>query len=378
MFRSRGRSLFVDFYKNRVLEKYSNKEQKAITLKQLTVFGRSSTMNLEKLLRSANYIREELPVRLAHRIREFQQLPFVVGANPAIEQVYQLYWEAFEKFRAVPQVNSLEENQVFCSVVSEMLSQHKKVIPLLVVGIHESQKYMEEGDLNKFMNETLQSRISRRVLAEQHIALSNVFDGTVPAELPNIIGIVNNRCNAHSIVMKCAGLVSDLFTNAYEIPAPDVVVDGNLHASFTYIPDHIEYIIFELLKNSMRHTFLSHGEKKALLPPIRVTIGVGDDQIMFRVSDQGGGIEKSVLSSIWNFVKLESKDISQHPEIVAKVRELIPINISMGIGLPMSQVYANYWGGSISVYSMDRYGTDSYVTLTTGNSQERLEYTKIY
>ena len=91
----------------------------------------------------------------------------------------------------------------------------------------------------------------------------------------------------------------------------------------------------------------------------------------------GGGIEKSNLPSIWNFVKLESKDISQHPEIVAKVRELIPINISMGIGLPMSQVYANYWGGSISIYSMDRFGTDAYVTLTTSNSQERLEYTRM-
>lgn len=235
----------------------------------------------------ANYIREELPVRLAHRIREFQQLPFVVGANPQIEQVYQLYWEAFEKFRAVPPVNSLEENRAFCELVTQMLTTHKKVIPLLVVGIHESQKYMEEGDLNKFMNETLQSRISRRVLAEQHIALSNCFDGLAPAEPPNVIGIVNNRCNAHSIVMKCAGLVSDLFREVYEIPPPEVIVDGNLHASFTYIPDHIEYIIFELLKNSMRHTYLTHAESKTLLPSIRVTIGVGDDQIMFRVSDQG-------------------------------------------------------------------------------------------
>lgn len=89
---------------------------------------------------------------------------------------------------------------------------------------------------------------------------------------------------------------------------------------------------------------------------------------------KGGGIKKEALPSIWNFVKLESKDISQHPEIVAKVRELIPLNISMGIGLPMSQVYANYWGGNIKMYSMDRFGTDAYVTITTGNSLERLEY----
>ena len=80
----------------------------------------------------ANYIREELPVRLAHRIREFQQLPFVVGANPQIEQVYQLYWEAFEKFRSVPTVKTIEENRQFCNVVKSMLQIHRKVIPLLV------------------------------------------------------------------------------------------------------------------------------------------------------------------------------------------------------------------------------------------------------
>ena len=54
------RSLFIDFYKNRVLEKYSNKEQKAITLKQLTVFGRSSSMNVEKLIRSGRQRQQRL------------------------------------------------------------------------------------------------------------------------------------------------------------------------------------------------------------------------------------------------------------------------------------------------------------------------------
>lgn len=36
--------------------------------------------------------------RLAHRIRDMQNLPYVVVTEDHIAQVYQLYWEAFEKF----------------------------------------------------------------------------------------------------------------------------------------------------------------------------------------------------------------------------------------------------------------------------------------
>ena len=208
-----------------------------------------------------------------------------MGANPHIEQVYKLYWEAFEKFRAIQHISTLDGNRKFCSVIENMLHVHKRVIPLLVVGIHESQKYLEEEDLNKFMNETLQSRVSRRVLAEQHIALSSVFDGA-DAPQPHMIGIVDTLCNSHSIVKKCASLVGDLFKKVYDMTPPEVVIDGNLNATFTYIPDHIEYNIFELLKNSMRYTYENHMDA-TVLPPIRVTIGVGDNQIMFRVSDQG-------------------------------------------------------------------------------------------
>ena len=40
----------------------------------------------------------------------------------------------------------------------------------------------------------------------------------------------------------------------------------------------------------------------------------------------------------------------------------------MGIGLPMAEVYANYWGGNLKVYSMTGFGTDMYVTIKTGGS----------
>jgi pyruvate dehydrogenase kinase 2/3/4 len=39
---------------------------------------------------SANYVREELPVRIAHRIRDLQALPYVVVTQEWIAKVYEV------------------------------------------------------------------------------------------------------------------------------------------------------------------------------------------------------------------------------------------------------------------------------------------------
>ncbi|KAJ3274565.1 hypothetical protein HDV01_002407 [Terramyces sp. JEL0728] len=373
------RRLHIDFYKNRVLEKYAAKNVVAVTLRQLTKFGRTELLNEEKLVRSgilrlttANYIREELPVRLAHRIRMFQQLPFVVGTNPHIEMVYKLYWEAFEEFRNYPAVHTMEENLKFCEFVQNQLNVHAIVIPHLVVGMYESQSHVLSTDCNKFMNETLRSRISRRVLAEQHIALSSVQQGTLPTS-EGMIGILNTSCKAADVVHKCYRLAGELFAKTYDAEAPELIVDGHLNASFVYIPDHIEYIMYELFKNSMKYTLKSHADED-ILPPIRVTIGVGDNQVMFRVSDEGGGIDKDAMSNLWNFVKPTAGELYQQKKLLGKIEDAIPLDIPLGIGLSLSRVYANYWGGSLSLYSMFGYGTDAYVTISTGNALENLSF----
>jgi len=74
----------------------------------------STNLGLEN---SANYVREEMPVRLAHRINAFQQLPFVVGSNKSINQVYELYWEAFEAFRKVTEITTLEVNKTVAVIM---------------------------------------------------------------------------------------------------------------------------------------------------------------------------------------------------------------------------------------------------------------------
>lgn len=41
-------------------------------------------------MKSANYVRTELPVRIAHRLRDLQALPYVVVTQEGVAKVYEV------------------------------------------------------------------------------------------------------------------------------------------------------------------------------------------------------------------------------------------------------------------------------------------------
>ncbi|KAG0358596.1 hypothetical protein BGZ54_010357 [Gamsiella multidivaricata] len=467
------------FYQNRILDPYVNQAVSPITLRQLVFFGRN--MQEDKLLKSANYVRTELPVRLAHRIRDFQNLPFIVGTNPHIELVYDLYWQAFEKMSKIPEIKTLEENDAFCEMVKELLNDHLVVIPQLALGIMECSKHIPPQQVDRFMNKMLRSRISRRVLAEQHISLTANFNS--PNHMMTdrgYIGIIYTHCRPREIVERTALLAAETCRQASGgMDPPKVMLDGNIDAEFSYIPDHIEYILYELLKNSMRFV-MQNGVPDARtgeLPPIQITVCEGTHDIVFRISDKGGGIHPDMESHLWsysqsparfaNFEKISKMAATVQEQMVSPSRSVnsgfsghnrvaqaqevkgqddsegitLPpppathksspstllldrhapprVNKSsstvsssssssssfstsssqhaiidpsesratnnkrpqykdqsmhLGIGLPMSKVYAEYWGGDLKVFTMHGYGTDAYARFCKfGNIYENFD-----
>jgi len=148
------------------------KEAKAISLRQMTFFGRSLTEN--RLINSANYVRTELPtryllsdrscldrdltvLRLAHRLRDMQTLPYVVVTNPHISHVYELYYKAFETLRRVREIKTVDDNDRYCTIIGQTLQEHLTVIPRLAMGVLECQNLMRPEKMDKFMNTLLRS-----------------------------------------------------------------------------------------------------------------------------------------------------------------------------------------------------------------------------
>jgi signal transduction histidine kinase len=147
---------------------------------------------------------------------------------------------------------------------------------------------------------------------------------------------------------------------------PRVVVDGDADATFPFVSAHLEYILQELYKNAFRAT-ADHHSASATLPDVRLTICVNDSYITLRVSDQGGGFHHAMQSKIWDYaytsiVPDEQENISIFSALTSDAPRM-GVLAGLGFGLPMSRVYAEYFGGSLDIVGMHGYGADVYLRL---------------
>ncbi|PSK42684.1 hypothetical protein B9Z65_5606 [Elsinoe australis] len=424
------------------LDEWVEREARPISLRQLTVFGRTLTEG--RLLSSANYVRLELPTRIAHRLRNMQTLPYSALTNPHISHVHELYYSAFEKLRRVPEVRSLSDNDHLCSVIRECLHEHLSVIPSLAMGVLEIQTAVPPETCEQLMTAMLRSRISRRVIAEQHLALTDTYHSphsarktasTPSAHDEDFVGEVFLKCNAREIIQSCSSTISRLARRAYgkNVQIPEVKLYGDVETTFPYIPSHIEYIIGELLRNSTQAVIArSRSSPNSPVAPIEVLICEAAQHVIIRVSDQGGGVDRDVLPYLWSFTKGPRKDrrlknLEQVPRLAGTLQEIAvppstppedvsptsitdadammrdkaekkdtdedrksrasrdrydsslstftarPPDLRLGIGLPMSRIYAEYWAGSLELHSLEGYGVDAFLQISKlGNRNEVL------
>jgi pyruvate dehydrogenase kinase 2/3/4 len=91
-----------------------------------------------------------------------QTLPYVVVTNPHISAVYELYYKAFDAFRRVKEIKTVEDNDRYCDVIKRRFSEHLTVIPRLATGILECQDLMNRDAMDQFMNVMLRSVSAQR------------------------------------------------------------------------------------------------------------------------------------------------------------------------------------------------------------------------
>ena len=93
--------------------------------------------------KSAQYLQVELPIRIAHRIAGIRSLPFIVGCNPSILSVHELYIRAFHILNDFPEILTKADEEKYTMVLRELLDDHKDVIGTLAQGFKESRKHIK-------------------------------------------------------------------------------------------------------------------------------------------------------------------------------------------------------------------------------------------
>jgi len=118
------------------------------------------------------------------------------------------------------------------------------VIPNLSLGLSLSSLHLSPDHLDSFMRRMLVSRISRRVLAEHHIAISKAFaKQDTNTEGEGHVGIIYTDLSLEKSVNRCTRLLREMPRDADTdggIEWPEVVIEGHSNARFAYIREHLE------------------------------------------------------------------------------------------------------------------------------------------
>lgn len=405
------------------------------------------------LFRASQFLSEELPIRLAHRVQELGDLPDGLNEMESIKRVQEWYAQSFEEITTLakpdltteirerlikPKANNrasriLSEtthnpsikpgqyksdvqglksgedensnvngslkraaatrryfsaaddgndwppelndyNTRFSQTLEKIKRRHDSVVTTIAQGILEykrkRQRMQIDNNIQAFLDRFYMSRIGIRMLIGQHIALTDQRS----QNHPDYVGIICTKTNVKELATEAienARFVCEDHYGLFDAPKVRLVCPDDLN--FMYVPGHLSHMLFETLKNSLRAVVETHGQDKEEFPVTQVIVSEGREDITIKISDEGGGIPRSSIPLVWTYMYTT---VDQTPNLDPDFNKSdfkAPM-AGFGYGLPISRLYARYFGGDLKLISMEGYGTDVYLHLNRlSSSSEPLQ-----
>ena len=215
----------------------------------------------------------------------------------------------------------------------------------------------DDASIHSFLDSFYTSRIGIRMIIGQYLALRE------PAHGEDAVGLLSTAVAPARIAEDAALQARHLCERQFGV-APDVKIEGRTDLDFEYVPDHAFYILLELLKNSMRASCEASPEDP---PAVRVVVADGEanEDVALKGSDEGGGIARSDLRRVWSYLYTTASRDVQARGFSGGGSDFAGAPLAgLGYGLPISRAYARYFGGDLTLMSMEGFGTDAFVYLS--------------
>lgn len=363
------------------VKKYAKRPAAAIALQELTQLGEERTKNTPMYF--ARLLQQELPTRFAHRIMDIKSLARHDRNSGSWQAVQSCYEQSFFRLLSTKAVVNLEDEIQFRQMIASLKTRHRGISQQIAMALqelnHTSSNLTREAtedtmfgtpansfEVAPFLDKFYTSRLAIRVLTGQYMAL---MEDEGKQQQASKIGLIDRQCCPGMLAQSAANDAAALATYYYG-HAPEVEILGATNLQFAYMPAHLRYVLFELLKNSIRATIEKHPDSDRL-PPVKVVVAEGEDEIAIKISDQGGGFRRDGLNRIWSYTYTTAAS-----EVLAPDSSLSTAPMAgFGHGLPLSRLYARFWGGDLAIMSMEGFGTDAYIHLCKlGKRQEFLPY----
>ncbi|CAK9318434.1 unnamed protein product [Citrullus colocynthis] len=367
-----AKKLYETFSKSLIdeVQKWGCMKQTGVSLRYMMEFGSKPTP--KNLLISAQFLHKELPIRIARRAIELENLPYGLSMKPAVLKVRDWYVDSFRDLRSFPEIKSSDDEKEFTQMIKAIKVKHNNVVPTMALGVQQLKKglglnnigSLDLHEIHQFLDRFYMSRIGIRMLIGQHVELHN------PNPLPDCVGYIHTKMSPVDVAESASEDARAICLREYG-SAPNIKIYGDPSFTFPYVPTHLHLMVFELVKNSLRAVQERFMDSDKVAPPVRIIVADGIEDVTIKVSDEGGGIPRSGLPRIFTYLYTTAKDpLDEQPDL--GTADLVTM-AGYGYGLPISRLYARYFGGDLQVISMEGYGTDAYLHLSRlGDSQEPL------
>lgn len=246
-------------------------------------------------------------------------------------------------------------NDRFAKTLQQIKRRHDSVVTTVAQGILEwkrkRQRLQIDSTVQSFLDRFYMSRIGIRMLIGQHIALTE----QTHVRHPHYVGIICTKTNVREVALEAienARFVCEDYYGLFEAPKVQLVCKEDLN--FMYVPGHLSHMLFETLKNSLRAVVEQHGAETEKFPITKVIIAEGKEDITIKVSDEGGGIARSAIPLVWTYMYTTVEETPSLDPDFDKSDFKAPM-AGFGYGLPISRLYARYFGGDLKLISMEGY-----------------------
>jgi len=159
------------------------------------------------LVQVASFLRRELPIRLAHRVRDLEKIPILRDMS-SVTQVRDLYIKSFLELEAFSKkIETPEQEADFAKVVEGIYDRHSEVLVQMARGAFEfrnaarqakGSEFELEAETHEFLDRFYICRIGIRVLIGQYLALRQ-------PPVDNYVGIICFETSPYEIVKRAIG-----------------------------------------------------------------------------------------------------------------------------------------------------------------------------
>ena len=387
-------------------------------------------------LLNAQFLHRELIVRRAGLLRMLTSLPSGLATHPRVLEIGELYRRLLAQLLNTSTPRDAETEWVFEHRLRTTFLTHTQVPAAIGAALHDLSNGArspptteEQREIDSRLDAFFSSRLGLRFLAHHYLSSKVTREGWS--------GILHSKCSPVTVCRTAAADVRRWAKARFGV-SPEVSVVGDEKLTFTFVPAHILFVVTELLENAAEASIRKHAPQLAAaadaanadaaysdaahaaqahanatgvaapagataadaaaaadaaqsletalepcgraatasgaarpalspseltvpLPPIRVVVAASDHSITIKVEDVGGGFGRSKLGAVWSYAGSRRLRAGHG-----------------GLGLPLSRLYARYFGGTLHVAPLEGYGTDAYVTLNRleGANQETLYFIK--